>query len=41
MSITISKKLIDSWDISTEEILTHAKDNTLYLEPVVIEKMKF
>lgn len=39
MSVTISNKLLDGWDISMEEILIQAKENTLNLEPVVVEKM--
>jgi hypothetical protein len=39
MSVTISNKIMDFWGISTEKILSQAKDNTLTLEPVVVEKM--
>ncbi|MDD3172858.1 MAG: DUF5688 family protein [Herbinix sp.] len=39
MSITVNYQLLDNWGVQQDEMLKAAKDNTLIIEPVRVEKM--
>lgn len=39
MSITVNNQLLNNWEISHDEMLKQAKENTLIMEPVIVEKM--
>lgn len=39
MSITVNQRLLENWGIQQDEMLKAAKDNTLLMEPVKVEKM--
>ncbi len=39
MSITVNNQLLNGWEISKDEMLKRAKENTMKMEPVIVEKM--